>query len=234
MKISRIFLELLFPQHCPVCDCVLPLGEKICPDCRLRLRTVQEPYCRKCGKELSCDTQEYCEDCMKQKHLFDEGRALYEYPCIRRSIAAFKYKGRQEYAEFYAQEIEKHLGETIRRWQPQALIPVPLHPSRMRARGYNQAFLLAKELGERMGIPVAANMIKRVKRTAPQKALNRQMRQNNLKRAFKIGRNDVKLSTIIIIDDIYTTGSTMDAMAAVLRDAGIRRIYFITLAIGRG
>ena len=229
-----MFLELLFPQHCPVCDCVLPLGEKVCPGCRERLRTVQAPYCRKCGKELSCDTQEYCEDCMKQRHLFDEGRALYEYPCIRMSIAAFKYKGRQEYAEFYAQEIERYLGETIRRWHPQALIPVPLHPSRMRARGYNQAFLLAKELGERMEIPVIANMIKRVKRTAPQKALNRQMRQNNLKRAFKIGRNDVKLKVILVFDDIYTTGSTIDEAARALREAGAEKIYFITLACGAG
>lgn len=170
---------------------------------------------------------------MEYEHKFTQGRALCEYRSIRQSLYRFKYKGRQEYAEVYGALLAAYLGDTIRSWNPDVLIPVPLHRARQRRRGYNQAELLAAELGKRLGIPADGKIVRRIKKTVPQKQLNRQMRQNNLKKAFKITRNDVKLSTIIIIDDIYTTGSTVDALAGIFREAGTENIYFITLAIGR-
>lgn len=112
-------------------------------------------------------------------------------------------------------------------------MPVPIHPSRKRKRGYNQAQLIAQELSRLTGIPVNTKLIARVKRTLPQKELNERQRQNNLKRAFKIFQNDVKLNTIVIIDDIYTTGSTIDAMTEVLNRAGIHRVYCMVMAAGR-
>lgn len=118
--------------------------------------------------------------------------------------------------------------------RPDALVPVPVHPARKRQRGYNQAELIARELSRCSGIPLNTQLIRRTKRTRPLKSLSYLERQNNLKKAFKMWKNDVKLSTIVIIDDIYTTGSTIDAMAQVLQAAGIRRIYFMTLTIGRG
>ena len=114
------------------------------------------------------------------------------------------------------------------------MIPVPVHASKKRTRGYNQAEVLARELGNIMHIPVDPNLIARVRKTVPMKNLSVSDRQNNLNMAFKICRNDVKLDTIVIIDDIYTTGSTIDAMSYELRRAGIRHVYFVTLAIGRG
>ena len=101
-------------------------------------------------------------------------------------------------------------------------------------RGYNQAELLALEIGKQLGIRVENNWLIRTKNTVPQKLLNGQERQNNLKKAFKAGQNDVKLNAIVIIDDIYTTGSTIDAMAAVCRQQGVSRIYFAALSIGNG
>lgn len=228
-----LLLDLFFPKRCPVCDRVLRLGEEICPECAENLARISPPYCKKCGKPIEDERKEYCTDCQENVHLFKEGRALYEYRSIRHSLYRFKYKGRYEYAEFYGRELAENLGKVIREWKPDALIPVPLHFRRKQLRGYNQAEAVAAALGKRMGVLVNTTLIKRVKRTVPQKQLNRQMRQNNLKKAFKIYRNDVKLNTIIIIDDIYTTGSTVDAMAAVLQEAGIKNIYFIALAIGR-
>ena len=118
--------------------------------------------------------------------------------------------------------------------KPDALVPVPIHPSRMRSRGYNQAYLIARELSKRCGIPIAKGLIGRNLRTQPLKNLSHEERQNNLKKAFKILQNDVKLDTIVIIDDIYTTGSTIDAMAKVLMEAEIGKVYFMALTIGRG
>ena len=227
--------DLLYPRRCPVCDrAVRPFGSLVCETCKDKLTYVKEPCCMKCGKELEEEETEYCSDCMRHRHLFDAGRALFDYKGISDSVYRFKYKGRQEYAVYYAECLYGRLGEWIRRCKPDALVPVPVHTSRSYMRGYNQAEVLASELGSIMHIPVETNLIKRVRKTSPMKNLSVSERQNNLKRAFKICCNDVKLSTIVIIDDIYTTGSTIDAMSYELRRAGVKYIYFVTLAIGKG
>ena len=121
-----------------------------------------------------------------------------------------------------------------RLWKPDALVPIPLHKRKLKTRGYNQAELVARELSRYWGIPVVNNLIVRCKNTKPMKGIVGTDRQNNLKKAFKLGVNDVKLNTIIIIDDIYTTGSTIDAVSKVCLDAGISKVYFLTVSIGYG
>lgn len=224
---------MLFPRRCPVCDRpVKPAGKKICDSCRGKLRFVQEAHCMKCGKPLLQGTEEYCTDCRGKRHEFIQGRSLYEYESAAASIYRFKYAKRREYAEFYGEELSKRFGEMIKRWKADAIVPVPIHEARRKERGYNQAELLAKQLGRSLKLPVKDDLIVRMKKTIPQKELNALQRQNNLKRAFKISKNDVKLSTIIVVDDIYTTGSTVDEMARVLKQAGVERVYVLTLAIG--
>jgi len=228
-------LDLLFPRRCPICDEVLKRGsELICRDCAPRVLYVGEHYCMKCGKPLGEGEMEYCRDCRRKTHAFDRGRAVFAYRPVAQSIYRFKYQGRREYADFYAAEAVRQLGEAVRHWKPDALVPVPVHWKRRAHRGYNQAEVFARCLGAKMGIPVVTNLVKRCRNTRPQKLLNAEERQNNLKRAFIMARNDVKLNTIIIIDDIYTTGSTVDAMAKLLRTSGIKHIYVLTIAIGKG
>ncbi len=234
LRVRDRTLDLLFPPRCPICDEAVPYPELICPECRKKLRYIKEPVCLKCGKRLQDEREEYCRGCLMTKHLFTEGRGLFEYQSAARSMYRFKYAGRQEYARFYAEEIERRLGKKIRSWQAEALVPVPIHYTRKRQRGYNQAERLAAEIGRRMHIPVERHLLIRVKKTLPQKQLGDAQRQNNLKKAFKIGRNDVKLKKIIIVDDIYTTGSTIDACAEELKKAGVERIYYISAAIGKG
>ena len=98
---------LLFPRRCPVChEVVEDPGELACDICRTRLVRVRDPFCGKCGKPLAAEEQEYCGDCMRKKHAYDRGRAAFVYEeWMRRSIAQYKYGGRREYAEFYAEEI---------------------------------------------------------------------------------------------------------------------------------
>jgi ComF family protein len=227
-------VQWIFPLRCPVCDdIVTPYGNRICAECRDKLKILTPPWCLQCGKKLM-RPGEYCEDCRRKKHKYIRGRALYEYNSAKLPIYRFKYGGRAEYAEYFGQEISRNLGDFIREVNPDALIPVPLHKKRMRKRGYNQAQLLAEAVGRYTDIPVMNKMLVRVKNTRPLKKLNPVERQNNLKKAFNISENDVKLKTIIIIDDIYTTGSTIDEAADVLINAGVRDIYFITLACGVG
>ncbi|MCM1535451.1 MAG: double zinc ribbon domain-containing protein [Clostridium sp.] len=225
---------MVFPRRCPVCDeIVRPFGAKICKMCEPKLRRIREPWCMKCGKKLHQE-EEYCADCRRRRHRYIRGRALYEYDSVAASVYRFKYGKRREYAEYFGEEMSRQLGGFIRQIKPDALIPIPLHKKRMQKRGYNQAALLAKKMGDCLGVPVYDKLLLRVKNTMPLKRQNLEERQNNLKRAFNMAQNDVKLNTIIIIDDIYTTGSTIDEAAYVLQAAGISRIYFITLACGAG
>jgi len=240
--------ELLFPRRCPVCDKIVkqrgksskvkrqPFGfeNNICNCCVDKFVPVREPWCCKCGKPLKKEEQELCKDCSRKSHVYTRGRAVFTYDSVAASLYRFKYAGRQEYAGYYGEMAATYLADEIAFRQAQALIPVPLHPVRQRKRGYNQAGLFAKALGDAWNIPVYENLVVRCRNTKPLKQLNPLQRQNNLKKAFKIVQNDVKLNTIIIVDDIYTTGSTIDAVAGVLSEAGVNKIYFVTLAVGNG
>lgn len=234
-KTFRNILDLIFPRRCAVCDePVGRMGKGVCRACESGIVYIKTPFCMKCGKQLKQKAGEFCEDCMKKRHLYIQGIALYDYGSMSDSIFRFKYTGRQEYAMFYGKDLYEKCGRWLSMVRPDALIPVPVHGSRKRKRGYNQSELIAKELSKWCGVPVNTKLIVRKKKTLPQKNLTREERQNNLKKAFKIYQNDVKLNTIVIIDDIYTTGSTIDAMSEVLLTAGIQKVYYMALAVGRG
>ena len=114
----NFLVELFFPRRCPVCDKpVDKMGNYICKKCQEHIRYVQSPYCLKCGKELKASTEEYCEDCKNAAHIFDRGRAVYEYESIKEAVYRFKYAGRREFAEFFGKQTADILGkeETIAR-----------------------------------------------------------------------------------------------------------------------
>lgn len=226
--------QAVYPRRCPVCDGIVrQRGEKICLECMDRLKLLTPPWCMRCGKKVEAG-EEFCNDCRERTHSYERGRALYEYDSAAESIYRFKYGGRREYADFFGEQIADYLGNFIREVHPDGFVPIPLHRRRRARRGYNQAGLLAKAVGQRMGIPVYEHLLVRVRDTVPQKKLNRPERQNNLKKAFNIARNDVKLKRVIMVDDIYTTGSTMDEAARTLKEAGVEEVFFIALACGMG
>ncbi len=191
--------------------------------------------CFKCGKQLDEEEREFCRDCAVKKHNFDRGVAAFSYSdAMKKSMYAFKYNNRREYAGFYAKELIERYGDIIRGWRAQALIPVPLHPSRYRARGYNQAEVLAREIGRQTGIKVDTETLVRVKKTTPQKELNDRERNINIENAFQIDKNGVKYKNVIVVDDIYTTGATVDGCALALKAGGADRVYFTSVCIGNG
>lgn len=237
-NVIRVFpklLDLIYPPRCPICDEIVGEGGLVCEPCRLCLHPLTEPLCKKCGKPLSAQESEYCPDCGRKKHLYTRGRAALEYDSLmRESIGRFKYKNRREYANYYVQELLNTCGGAVNTWNIDLLIPIPLHKSRRRKRGFNQAELIAKKLGKELGIPVCTDSLLRIKKTSPQKELNDQERRSNLKNAFQVVNNHVKFKRVLLIDDIYTTGSTIDAAAAVLLEHGAEKVYFLSISIGRG
>ncbi len=232
---QRLF-NLIYPRRCPICDEIVGGFDRlICCSCSGKLHRVREPLCKKCGKPLEEETAEYCPDCVRRSHAYVRGRAALEYDAFMRgSIGRFKYKNRREYADFYVRELLTLCGDAVKSWDAQALVPIPLHRERRRRRGFNQAELVARGLGRELGIPVRTDLLFRKKRTKPQKDLTDRERRSNLKNAFQAGKNDVRLERVILIDDIYTTGSTIDAAASVLLGHGVENVYFLSICIGRG
>lgn len=228
-------IDFVFPKICPVCNEIVSGGKGgICNDCERKLPYIDGSYCMKCGKPVEED-EEYCSDCIRSTHEYEEGRAALVYDEITsKSIYRFKYNHKKEYAKVYGRIIDERLGEKIRSWKADAIIPVPVHRSKQRKRGYNQAGLIADELSKRLKIPVCDSLVVRNMATTVQKELSAADRQNNLKKAFKVTRNDVKYRSVLIVDDIYTTGATVDAMARCLKGVGIQNVYFVSLCIGRG
>lgn len=228
-------LDIIFPRRCPLCDEVIPPDEKICPECIGKAELVQEPVCKRCGKPIGNARKEYCGDCDRKKHFFDSGKAVFVYQgAVQHSLYRFKYANRREYAAFYGKMACIQYARWISRLGVDAIIPVPLHRKRRRERGYNQAELFAKEIGKRTGIPVETKLLYRCINTRPQKELNDQERKKNLKKAFTIAQNIVQLRKVLLVDDIYTTGSTVDAAAECLKVSGIQEVYVLCISIGRG
>jgi ComF family protein len=231
-----MLLDSLYPRRCAVCDSVLGKAEQgCCQDCYSKLAWVAQPFCYICGKPLMNEEQEYCGDCSKWKKTFAVNRALLLYDdSMRASLARFKFQNRREYASFYAQEIANRLGAVILSWQPDALIPVPIHKNKRSARGFNQAERLAVELGKRLELPVVTDWLVRDVETVAQKQLNNIERLKNLENAFHLRDNGVKLDKVVIVDDIYTTGATLEACSRILKSGGSREVYGITVATGQG
>lgn len=230
--ISKI-TDLFFPRRCAICDQVISTDVGICEQCKKIVKPLQGDTCMKCGKKLTANNV-YCYDCTRRNHDYERNFSVFEYPIIRESLYRFKYRGRAEYAAYYAKEAYKAHAKRIMELHANAIIPVPLHKSRLRRRGYNQACELARELSTLTGVPVYDGLIKRVKPTKALKTLDVHERQNNLKKAFLIIQNDVKLNTIIVVDDIYTTGATIDAVARACKAAGVEKVYSLTVAVGNG
>ena len=233
--LREALVNMVFPRRCPVCDEIVPMGDGlICSRCRTKPQYIREPRCRRCGKQLADGMTQYCHDCRQRRHVYDYGYALYDYQSMRKSIYRFKYGKRCEYAAFYARDICGKLADELRMMDADSIVPVPVHASRKRERGYNQAELVAAELSRLTGIRMYGDLVRRVRKTVPQKELTIQERQNNLKKAFNITTNVVKLNKTILVDDIYTTGSTIDAVAMELKRHGVKAVYFIALCIGEG
>ena len=228
----RKILDIFYPRCGPVCQKILKDQRRmICPECEKKLRPIGHPRCYKCGKPI--EEGEYCKDCQKHTHIFDQGRGIFVYDGImRRSVTRYKYYGCREYGDFYAKAMYRYAWKNLNQWKPDLIVPVPIHKSKERLRGFNQAAYLAERLSCYTGIPVDTDLVQKVVKTKSQKKLNAMQRRKNLEKAFLVTKN-IRGKDILVIDDVYTTGSTIDAMAGCLRKRGAKNIYFLTVCIGR-
>lgn len=225
-------MELLYPKTC--CFCGEISTRELCDNCRENVFYIQEPRCKKCGKPIRYEEQEYCLDCQRRTFHYEQGRSLWVHKgAVPWSIYQFKYHNRRVYGFFYAKELYRIYGEKIREWGIDIIVPVPLHRKRKRRRGYNQAEIIARHLGELTGIQVNTKLVFRNMYTNPQKSLDNKERIRNLQNAFQMGKMKVEGKHILLIDDIYTTGSTIDAIAKKFLENRHNKVWFLTISIGQ-
>ena len=226
-SLGEAALTLLFPPRCEVCG---TLQEPVvCARCLQQFAAITEPYCRQCGLPLDplAKTSGHCAACNDEPPLFDAARSAGLYDgALRRAIHVFKY----ELVRALATPLAEFLATRVTLPFPvDCLCPVPLHPARERMRGFNQSLLLAEQLGLRWQVPVESQLLTRTLNTLPQMSLPHDQRRLNIRDAF-MSAGPVRGRSICLVDDVFTTGSTLRECTRVLRRADAGRILVVTLA----
>lgn len=230
--------RILYPVRCPICGKIPPFGTCVCPGCYQSVTFVEQPYCYSCGKPLSAPEEEYCYDCRHHPKSFTAGFALAVYDQITKpSLSAIKYHNRRQYLSFYVDETVRTYGSVFTSLHLDAVLPVPIHKKRRKQRGFNQAALFAAQLGRHLCIPVYDSVLIRKVNTLPQKNLSPEKRLENLQQAFALHpelKGQLPFERVLLVDDIYTTGATMEALTRILIAAGVKHVYIFSICIGKG
>jgi ComF family protein len=229
-----IAADLVFPRDCPACERALPLGHPgaLCVACHATLEPSPDPRCDRCGIPTP-PPRVLCGACVGRPPAYDTARALGLYLAeagtlnpLAAAVRALKYRG--------CRPMGTTLGDALAVHYPFAadalVVPVPLHPARLRERGYNQAVLLARALARRRRLDVDPRALARTRPTPVQAGLTAAARRANLRAAFAV-RPTARLArrTVVLVDDVLTTGATADACAAALRAAGAARVDVYTV-----
>jgi len=217
-------LDFLLPPRCGGCR---RIGSWLCGGCRARIRHLEEPLCRRCGVELPSARRE-CGCRARLKSLSRLRSAVaYEGP-IERAVHRFKYEGWRRLAVPLALLIAERLA--VEGVSAPWVVSVPLHPQRLGQRGFNQAELLARELRRRLALGSPAGVLVRTRPTPPQVGQDRKRRFENVAGAFVWKGGAIEAESILLVDDVATTGATLDACASALRAAGSGPVTGVSVA----
>lgn len=233
-QLLRETLLLIYPPTCAGCALALTSDKLFCPDCFSTLDLISEPYCPLCGIPYTAEatTSHLCSDCFESVYRFDRARAAGFYQgLLREIIHRFKYGGQTFLVWPLARVLIDPARELTRLHGIDVVIPVPLHYRRLRQRGFNQSSLLARGLGSLLKISVDYSSLKRTRWTEPQIGLSRNQRAVNVKGAFSLkAAEKIKGKGILLVDDVFTTGETVNQCVRVLNDGGASEVVVLTVA----
>jgi len=231
----RTVLDFFFPPLCHVCQTFIPNAGQlhICPYCHDRFKAIVSPLCPLCGIPFAgAGADHLCSVCITTHHQIDAARAafVYEGPC-RELIHSFKYGNKTHLRRPLAMLTANHLESFVHARAPELIIPVPLHRRRLRSRGFNQALLLGEYFSSRWNLPLLRHNLRRIRWTEPQVNLAAGDRRENVKGAFSVQDvNQVCGRRVLVVDDVCTTGSTVEECALVLKQAGATDVSVLTIA----
>ncbi len=228
--------RIIYPARCPGCDGPLAglFGEQVfCDSCISQVRPVTGRVCLRCGKPMTSVHSDLCRDCDGADRGMVQGRSAFVYTGpMKTAMYRLKYSGRRVYARSLARPAYDLWGEWLASLGADVIVPVPMFSDKEKARGYNQAQEFAQALSQLISVPVAPDILVRIKNTVPQKGLDRENRQKNLKNAFKIRQSGVKFNCVLLVDDIYTTGTTIHEAARALTEGLGCHVYSFCICIG--
>ncbi len=236
-RFLRRLLHTVFPMNCRMChnslgDDPIPF---FCQPCWNRITPILSPTCPRCSYPfpsphvLSHSPEHVCGPCRTRPPAYNRAWTPYAYQSpLKEAIGLLKYHGKTQLAPSLAQLIAQ---ATPAPTNVDAIIAVPLHPDRLREREFNQALLLAHHLGKQWNLPVLTDVLRRTKPTRPQTSLTRRERLKNLRKCFSVTTpSAIEGKTMLVVDDVFTTGTTVNECAKALRKAGAQAVYVQTLA----
>ena len=235
MRFRSTVFQFFLPPQCPCCERFSEEGKQgFCSNCLSQIRWIEPPFCSICGIPfISREVETHpCGACVTHRKYFTIARALGAFEgSLQEAIHRWKYEGKTYLTPFFASWMAEGLN---RYWEPGSLdllIPVPLHTRRLRERGFNQSLLLVRELSRRTGIPYRKSILQKKKSTIPQVNLSGVEREKELKGTFHvIGKEELSGLSVLLIDDVYTTGATVNECSKVLLRGGAKRVDVLTLA----
>ena len=229
MDINKVYQRLkdiqhyLFPGQCILCLDTTPHDQLLCEHCSKELPR-NDYGCQRCGKPMPVAVEE-CGDCQKSRPAFDYVHTLYRYqPPVDQLVQQLKYNAKLHLARLFGERLRQASANWISKsGKPDLILPVPLHRSRIRKRGFNQSIEIARATAKFIGVRLELDAITRTKRTDPQTELPLARRKQNIRGAFQAGVSLKDLS-VVIVDDVITSGHTVNELARVLKEAGADKV----------
>ncbi len=234
--------QIIYPPRCVICgdflwQAPLDAGESskpICRNCTSSFTHIEAPFCTICGMPFgSNDIENHpCEDCLRKKPFFDGAYAPYVYEGpILEAVLRFKYGQKTFIADALGSLLTQFVNAQFTLREPFLIMPVPLHPKRLRERGFNQSLLLANRIAFGLRGKVDFLSLLRIRHTIPQTTLSKKERRKNIENAFFLkSPESVREKNILLVDDVTTTGNTLNECAKVLTRGGAQAVFCVTLA----